>query len=1568
MRRLISYRPFFQRSKYALMLAVSILAVLFPQAAMGQDDYDLYDLYIGDTPVTSENASNVLNVLSDDGTPTVKYDAESNTLTLNNATLESNDETGEAIMMPITSCLEKLTIHLVGSNRLYGNITFPTIEGPDAPAQTQTTAGTLSFTGDGTLEIECSDGVISGFSSVKFGGFNLLSNSAPGVHYGTITGASSALFDYANKRVAAVKLTKEAYPIWVYIPGRDSNSDLQYTQITDANKSNVLGDDFSSVSYDGNGKLTVKGTQIADMRYDSFIIGEAISALTVHITGYNEIGGSDRNAFYFLNNEATLNFTTSTISPGSLNMNGSLSNLDLERINCFNDLRLNTGSVNVSQPTSSTLVSFTGRVNYINEEQTPKHIYTNGPDFYASDAELVKSNGQQPYYVKLSSSSKAATLYPTELSNASLISKVIFQFDWGTCENKKDTVQIRGIDVNGGPDGKTYSDSISLSTADADGVIEIPLTSRVTSRNLQLYFSSSKDFSIIPLSVTYLRKADINLTIPPSTTEYSVKMGETFNLPKTTSSADEGTSAQDSQGIIVTDGASGGLPITWSVRETDQEYVEITSNESYYVVTPKKPGMVELTATFAGDDTYFSKEVTCSLTVAKGDPVLEFGNQSATATIGEEWTAPTLTNTSNVTVAYSSEKTNVATINSETGAVTLVGVGVTTITAYFRGNDNYNEAQATYTLTVKKNLSDETITIDEIGAQTYTGQALEPRITVKDGDKEIPINVAYSENHTDVGTVTVTITPKTNAEVTTYYVGERTTTFDIVPATATITADDQQVTYNTVSQAFSCSTNNGTTVVTYYTSEADRTEGKNGSTTAPTNAGTYYVRVTLKAGNYTAEAKDATFTISPKDISVAESKTTIGNITDQTYTGSAITPQPEVTVEFSIPENTSTTTSIVGLSKETDLEFTYENNVNVASSNDNNPPKVIITGKGNYTGTKTKTFTIVKATAEITQGPTAKTDLTYTGQPQKLLDEAHLGSSNVGSLSFSLTENGTYTTAIPEATDAGDYNVYYKVVGTDNYDGSTSPTSLYVTAKIGRASGAISYKTESVSKKFDEDAFTNAITKTGDGTVSYSSSNTNVANVDATSGQVKIEGAGTATITATVDDGTNYTYATKEASYTLNVATATMEVTAEGYSGTYDGKAHTISVTALEGAIVTYGTTEGTYDLEAAPPYTNAGTYTVYYKVTMDNYTPVTGSETVTITPAAATVSFEAATIEKIFGDAEFTNTITNTGNGKVSYSSNDTGVATVNAESGLVTIVGAGEATITATVSGGTNYTYASNATFVLTVAAATLEGVTADNYSGKYNGQPHTATVTAPEGATVKYGTTESTYDLDAAPSFTDVGTYTVFYQVTKANYTTVTGSYTVTISRDLGITFAETQLWATYYSTEDLAVPEGLTAYAVSAVNATSGEVTAQKLNYIPKNNAVLLMREQDTDLTEYVAAPYSGTAEVITNILQGSTEAVSVSSITSGTVYVLYNNVFKRASGGDIPARKAYLVVSGAAGARLKINAAGQSTAIEMPVAEDGEDIWYGIDGRKLEGKPQRTGIYIYSGKKVFVNKK
>ena len=149
-------------------------------------------------------------------------------------------------------------------------------------------------------------------------------------------------------------------------------------------------------------------------------------------------------------------------------------------------------------------------------------------------------------------------------------------------------------------------------------------------------------------------------------------------------------------------------------------------------------------------------------------------------------------------------------------------------------------------------------------------------------------------------------------------------------------------------------------------------------------------------------------------------------------------------------------------------------------------------------------------------------------------------------------------------------------------------------------------------------------------------------------------------------------------------------VTATGYTGTYDGAAHGITVNAPAGATVKYGTAAGSYALDASPTYTNAGTYTVYYQVTRANYNAVTGSQTVTISKAAGTISFATASISKTFGDGAFTNPLTKTGDGTVSYETSNAAVAKVDAATGEVTIMGAGSATITATVTDGANYTYA--------------------------------------------------------------------------------------------------------------------------------------------------------------------------------------------------------------------------------------------------------------------------------------
>ena len=94
-----------------------------------------------------------------------------------------------------------------------------------------------------------------------------------------------------------------------------------------------------------------------------------------------------------------------------------------------------------------------------------------------------------------------------------------------------------------------------------------------------------------------------------------------------------------------------------------------------------------------------------------------------------------------------------------------------------------------------------------------------------------------------------------------------------------------------------------------------------------------------------------------------------------------------------------------------------------------------------------------------------------------------------------------------------------------------------------KTAGSISYATESVKKTTDSTAFTNELTKIGNGTVTYSSSDETVATVNASTGKVTIVGAGTATITATVADSDTYTYATKTASYTVKVLSETLLTT-----------------------------------------------------------------------------------------------------------------------------------------------------------------------------------------------------------------------------------------------------------------------------------------------------------------------------------------------------------------------------------------------------------------------------------------
>lgn len=85
----------------------------------------------------------------------------------------------------------------------------------------------------------------------------------------------------------------------------------------------------------------------------------------------------------------------------------------------------------------------------------------------------------------------------------------------------------------------------------------------------------------------------------------------------------------------------------------------------------------------------------------KKNPGLVFSETDVTATIGEPFTAPTLTKETTAEVTYSSDNEEVATVDAQTGEVTIVALGTAKITAQAAENDEYAAGSASYTITVK---------------------------------------------------------------------------------------------------------------------------------------------------------------------------------------------------------------------------------------------------------------------------------------------------------------------------------------------------------------------------------------------------------------------------------------------------------------------------------------------------------------------------------------------------------------------------------------------------------------------------------------------------------------------------------------------------------------------------------------------------------------------------------------------------------------------------------------------------------------------------------------------------
>lgn len=100
---------------------------------------------------------------------------------------------------------------------------------------------------------------------------------------------------------------------------------------------------------------------------------------------------------------------------------------------------------------------------------------------------------------------------------------------------------------------------------------------------------------------------------------------------------------------------------------------------------------------------------------------------------------------------------------------------------------------------------------------------------------------------------------------------------------------------------------------------------------------------------------------------------------------------------------------------------------------------ITVTYNNGVTATADVAFTVTKADPVVT-APAAN-DLTYNRGEQALVTA---GTTNGGTLEYRLSEDGTYSNAVPKATNAGSYTVYYRVVGDSNFN-SAVEQSLSVT-------------------------------------------------------------------------------------------------------------------------------------------------------------------------------------------------------------------------------------------------------------------------------------------------------------------------------------------------------------------------------------------------------------------------------------------------------------------------------------------------------------------------------------------
>ncbi len=410
--------------------------------------------------------------------------------------------------------------------------------------------------------------------------------------------------------------------------------------------------------------------------------------------------------------------------------------------------------------------------------------------------------------------------------------------------------------------------------------------------------------------------------------------------------------------------------ITWQ-KKTDEKNVitEITTDGRVTVHSSAPSGVTTATAlvTATVEGTSITKDYTI---IVKKRPAIETIELPSELTMSME-DQPTLTASYKPSdadvgaskIVWSGIDTSIARVyatstDSKTVTITPVKAGKTEIKASLTVDGKTITKTCSITVSDKIDLSKATITLGQT-TYTYDGTAKEP--TVKVGNTTVTsndVNIEY-RNNTNAAASTAdnapsvvvsaksgdskytgtssaikfTINPLSLADTgVTLAIADKTYTGSAI----TPTASDITLTYNSKTLTV------GTDITVGTCTNNINAAKKDAGTTAPAAPLT-------GSGNFTG-SKTVNFTIKPMDISKAEVTAVVAS---KKYTGSAITlTGSDITLTYNSKALTIDTDYAIDANG-------YKNNTAVAKSTDTLAPTATLTGKGNFEGTKTVTFSIV---------------------------------------------------------------------------------------------------------------------------------------------------------------------------------------------------------------------------------------------------------------------------------------------------------------------------------------------------------------------------------------------------------------------------------------------------------------------------------------------------------------------------------------------------------------------------------------------------------------------------------